>query len=162
MREQTPLRSASDKNCARGTRVRINKEKREGKSTTPRAVTSVPTRKISETLLEFAEPVLDALGPVADAELVRHALQLAINAWNVHAMSMPVWGNPHFLSEARAAINAPGAPSELSILFERLLERRATVYGSDPRVVGEWNLRTDGAGGFSLRCDARLPRGCVD
>ena len=46
-----------------------------------------------------------------------------------------------------------------SPIFESLLERRVALYGDDYRVVGEWTLCRDGAGGFSLRCDARLPSG---
>ena len=56
-------------------------------------------------------------------------------------------------------MRGPGMPPEVTEIFESLLARRATLYGDDPRVVGEWNLGSDGRGGHSFRCDARLPQG---
>jgi hypothetical protein len=141
-------------------KTKRQKQKRAGRTTTPRTVIVVPSRKISETVLEFAEPMLEPLSPIPDLESARRALDLAVAVWNFHAMATPLWGKPHFLAEARGQMKSPGEPPELAGLFESLLERRATLYGNDPRVVGEWNLGPDGAGGFSFRCDARLPNGC--
>lgn len=136
----------------------MKKPKRPGRTTT-RTVIFVPDRKLSESILEFAEPILEPLGPLPDLERARRALDLAVGVWNFHAMATPVWGKPHFLAEARAQMERPGEPPELAMLFESLLERRRALYGNDYRVVGEWTLGPDGAGGFSLRCDARLPNG---
>jgi hypothetical protein len=127
---------------------------------TSKTVIFVPDRKISETILEFAEPILEPLGSVPDLEAARRALDLAVGVWNFHAMATPLWGKPQFLAEARARMAAPGNPPELARIFEQLLERRATLYGGDYRVVGTWDLGPDGAGGHSFRCDARLPEGC--
>jgi hypothetical protein len=72
-------------------------------------------------------------------------------------MATPRWGKPEHLAEARAKMRGPGIPSELRTIFESLLARRASLYGDDLRVVGEWSLGPDGRGGHSFRCDARLP-----
>ena len=41
-----------------------------------------PDRKISETLLHFAEPLLEPLGPRATEEHANQALQIAFTVWN--------------------------------------------------------------------------------
>lgn len=119
-------------------------------------VAAVPARKISEAILDFAAPVLEPIKPPVDLEVVRRALKLAICVWNFQAMATPVWGQPHFLEEARAEMRTS---PDLATLFDWLVERRATLFGDDPRCVGEWSVVADGAGGFTLRCDARLPQG---
>ena len=41
-----------------------------------------PDRKISETFLHFAEPLLEPLGPHATEEQENQALQIAFTVWN--------------------------------------------------------------------------------
>ncbi|MBX3220651.1 MAG: hypothetical protein KF795_09040 [Labilithrix sp.] len=123
------------------------------------AVPGVPDRKISETILEFAQPILDPLGAQPELAEARRALDLAVGVWNFHAMATPRWGKPEYLAEARAKMRGPGMPPALGAIFETLLARRASLYGDDLRVVGEWSLGPDGRGGHSFRCDARLPQG---
>jgi hypothetical protein len=41
----------------------------------------VPERKRSETILDFAAPVLEPLGPVPALDEARRAIEFAINAW---------------------------------------------------------------------------------
>jgi len=54
------------------------KSKTSGRARTSRTVIVVPDRKISETILEFAEPILQPLGPVPELEPARRALELAV------------------------------------------------------------------------------------
>jgi hypothetical protein len=122
-----------------------------------RVAVHVPDRKISETILEFAQPILAPLGETLELAAARRALDLAVGVWNFHAMATPLWGRPQHLAEARAKMR--GAGPETSAIFESLLARRADLYGDDPRVVSEWHLGPDGRGGHSFRCDARLPEG---
>ncbi|MBK7399625.1 MAG: hypothetical protein IPJ34_26045 [Myxococcales bacterium] len=120
----------------------------------------VPERKMSETILDFAAPLLEPLGPVPALADARGAIELAINVWNLHVMATSLWGKPQFLAEARQVACRPGSPPGLAAVFEALGERRRTSFLNDYRCVGEWSLGPDGAGGHSLRCDARLPEGC--
>lgn len=121
------------------------------------APVSVPDRKISETILEFAQPILSPRGKIPELAAARSILGLAVSVWNFHAMATPLWGKPEYLADARAKMRAPGTPRELAEIFESLLARRAERYGDDPRVVGDWNLGPDGRGGHTFRCDCRLP-----
>jgi hypothetical protein len=120
----------------------------------------VPERKMSETILDFAAPVLEPLGPVPELEEARRALEFAINAWNLHVMATALWGKPKFLAEATRVMGGPASPPGLAAMFEALGDRRRSLFANDYRCVGEWTLGPDGAGGHSLRCDARLPEGC--
>jgi hypothetical protein len=121
------------------------------------APASVPDRKISETILEFAQPILGPFGELPELAAARSILGLAVSVWNFHAMATPLWGKPEYLAKARAQMRAPGTPREIAEIFESLLARRAEHYGDDPRVVGDWNLGPDGRGGHTFRCDCRLP-----
>ena len=64
---------------------------------------SVPKRKISETLLEFGEPVLGLLEEPTVEEF-RAALSIVIVVWNAHGLSM--------------------AADDWSVYLERLTEHR--------------------------------------
>lgn len=119
----------------------------------------VPDRKISETILDFAEPVI---GPVIGSNPPIAALtsmfQIIITIWNAHVMATPIWGQPDILAEVRRTIAGPGAPPELRIMFKLLSDRRLELFGTDYRAVGEWSVIADKGTGFKLRCDARMPR----
>jgi hypothetical protein len=118
---------------------------------------AVPTRKISETLLDFAAPVLAEYPPPAPLAVVRAVLQFAITVWNAHVMTLPVWNHPEPLAQLRQLADRPDAPPPMKGWLDRLTQRRRHTFAEDPRAVGEWSVTSDGAGGFRFRCDARLP-----
>jgi len=125
-----------------------------------RRLVFVPERKISETILDFAVPLLEPLGPVPRLDEARGVLELAINVWNLHVTATELWGKPEYLAEARKVMCGPASPPGLGSVFEALSERRRSLFANDHRCVGDWTLGPDGAGGHALVCDARLPNGC--
>ena len=122
----------------------------------------IASRKISATLLEFGEPLLDLL-EAPSVEEFRAALNIVIVVWNAHGLAMAIGGGPSKHLEAlalyRRRIAQPGAPAGILVGFDALNGRRVLEYGDDPRCVGEWKLLPDGKGGYKFRCDARLPVG---
>ena len=48
----------------------------------PQARPRFPTRKISDTFLDFAEPLLSPLGAEASKQEMEGALQIAFTVWN--------------------------------------------------------------------------------
>ena len=56
-----------------------------------------PDRKISETFLHFAEPLLEPLGPFATQEQENQALQIAFTVWNAVVYDAAN-GDTHFLT----------------------------------------------------------------
>ncbi|MHB8873227.1 MAG: hypothetical protein ACYC8T_06025 [Myxococcaceae bacterium] len=114
-------------------------------------------RKISETILDFASPLLNALGNAPSDEQVRTALSIAIAAWN--AATLDAWKPENAEAEAlRRSIAAADESHRVAMLalVESLLERKRTGFAHDLRAVGKWEvLRTET--GSSLSADAYLP-----
>jgi hypothetical protein len=119
----------------------------------------VPDRKISETILDFGEPLLSRFDERTPIDVFRRALGIVIAIWNAHVMAMPIWGEPHHLEDLEAVLRKhPEPPGEPPIL-ESLAKRRVEMFADDPRAVGLWDVVPDARYGLKLRCDARLPRG---
>lgn len=121
----------------------------------------IPEAKISETLLEFCEPLLSLLDDPTLEEF-RATLNIVILIWNVHGVSTAKQdGDGACLEELahfRKQMADEGAPTVLLNGFDALNRRRQTDYVDDPRCVGEWDLISDGEGGYRFRCEARLLR----
>ncbi|MDI1476386.1 hypothetical protein [Polyangium sp. y55x31] len=117
----------------------------------------IPDRKISETILDFGEPLLSQLGPAPPIEVAENALRIVITVWNAHVMAMSVWGIPEHLAHVQDLLRDPIAPQGMKDAFAALSVRRREKFSEDPRAVGEWSIVPDGHGGHQFRCDARVP-----
>jgi hypothetical protein len=119
--------------------------------------------KISATIIDFGEPLLQQVPPDALLELRRASVSFIINVWNAHVMAMPAWGQPKFLTELRATISRAWAEGNVDVeaiaAFELLSVRRhQKPFANDPRAVGEWSVRMIDSDHWNLHCDARLPQ----
>lgn len=115
--------------------------------------------KISEMILDFAAPIVDQLvAEKAPLKTWRESMMMVITVWNAHVMAMPLWGKPEILAELMVMVGGPTAPAGLSAVFLALSEERRTRFATVPLVIGEWSVTQLPDGGFSLRCDARLPK----
>ena len=112
-----------------------------------------PDRKISDTLLRFADPILDVLGPdITEAEMER-VLMVAWMAWNA-VVYADVVGKRDLLDQFYTAM---ALEPELKRFAELLIDRKRTLFGDDERLIGEYKLyRKDGE--IRLRAEARDPR----
>ena len=121
---------------------------------------NIPKRKISETVLEFGDPMLGLLKEPTVEEF-RAALSIVIVVWNAHGLSMTAASDQRVylekLAEYRQRVAEEGAPAIVLAGFDALDASRTTDYADDPRCVGEWDLIPDDVGGFKFKCDARLP-----
>ncbi len=117
----------------------------------------VPTRKISETIIDFGQPLIAQLSGDESLEVQRGIFKLIITIWNAHALAMPIWGVAGTLNDLGAALNGLGAPPEMLDACAALIRRRQLYFADDPRGVGNWELIPDAQTGVRLRCDARLP-----
>jgi hypothetical protein len=115
-----------------------------------------PVRKISETILDFGEPLLSQLDAAMPLEVVQSTFQIVITVWNAHVMATPRWGQPRFLADLNERMRDPQMPPEMVQAFRRLSQRRLEQFANDGRAVGEWSLVTE-ADQWRLRCDARAP-----
>ncbi len=113
---------------------------------------SFPDRKISETLLDFAAPLLPERSGEATEAQVRQALLVSCTVWNA-VIFADVLGNPRFLDELRRRL----APALEKVgLLDQLIARKRTLFAADERLVGDWKLRQEN-GDVRLWAEARDP-----
>ena len=115
-----------------------------------------PLRKISETILDFGEPLISQLDAEQPLDVVRSTFEIVIMMWNAHVTAMPRWGQPRFLADLHERIRDPQMPAELVEAIRMLSQRRLERFATDGRAVGEWSLVMQ-SGEWRLRCDARAP-----
>jgi hypothetical protein len=112
-----------------------------------------PDRKISDTFLLFAEPLLDALGPNVTEAQMKQPLMIAWTVWNA-VVYADVAKNGRTLGTLRSSIDCDPESKEL---IEALIERKRTLFGDDQRLIGEYTVyRKDGE--IRLRAESRDPR----
>lgn len=124
------------------------------------AAARIPTRKISETILDFGEPLLSRFDETPPIDLMREALMTVITVWNAHVLAMSIWGEPEHLERLTECLSSPGVPEELRGTVDTMTRRRNERFKDDPRAVGEWAVKPAN-GEYRLRCDARLPHGAT-
>jgi hypothetical protein len=113
---------------------------------------SFPDRKISETFLEFAEPLLEKEGAPPTAQEAEKVLQLASTIWNAVVYDT-VHGNTEWVTRLRNLI-ADQPP--LVALIEQMILRKQSSFGHDLRLVGEFKI-LEKNGEWRLRAEARAP-----
>ena len=112
---------------------------------------------ISETILDFGDPLVSELESDMPLEVIRSVFEMVITVWNAHVTAMPRWGKPQFLADLEQRLGDPQLPPDaVEALHALSMRRRLPRFASDDRAVGEWSL-VAGAEGWRLRCDARAP-----
>jgi hypothetical protein len=111
-----------------------------------------PDRKISETFLSFAEPLLQELPMKAPVRHVEKALSVAYAVWNAVVFA-DVLGEDRYLADARHRM---GIDPVATALVETLISRKRALFGDDARLIGANEVRKTGDG-FNVRADARDP-----
>ena len=112
-------------------------------------------RKLTETLLDFARPMLDTLPERADGRTMRTLLDFSIRIWNA-VVDEETGGSEAHLSEIRAELVAGRTPSEIIDWHDKLVARKRERFGGDLRFVGNWDLRQD-RGGVQVEMETRVP-----
>ena len=113
---------------------------------------SFPQTKISETFLNFAEPLLGTEPQSRTREEVDGALKLALIAWNAVVFDT-VRGNTDWVMKVRKqVVEQP----PIAALVEELIARKQTQFGHDLRLVGRYEI-VERDGEWRLRVEARSP-----
>ncbi len=111
---------------------------------------TVPNKKISETLLEFAAPLIDSLGENPNKADLESVLRLASGIWNACVMDQWYGTTDHVEAMRDQVRHDPG----YSALVEDLIERKQKVYGDDSRgITNEHVLEKNGE--LVVRAEAR-------
>jgi hypothetical protein len=111
-----------------------------------------PDRKISDTLLQFAEPLLDGGGPDANEAQMKQSLMIAWTVWNAVVYADVVANNQPLKSLRASTERDP----QIKSLTEQMIDRKRTLFGDDQRLIGEYELYRKG-GELRLRAEARSP-----
>ena len=114
--------------------------------------TAFPNRKISETFLEFAAPMLKDLPSEATEQRARQALEVCYTAWNAVVFADVLNDHRHLDHIRHLVADKP----EVALLMEQLIARKRALFADDERLIGTWEAtRTED--GINLRADARDP-----
>jgi len=140
MRAMSRMHGRSRKNRRRATTNRIDDE-------------GIATRTISETLLDFAKPLLSLLPADLPPKAIEHQLKVPITIWN--AIVVEELGDMlGILAQARALVAASGMPIMLA-LFDTLAERKRRQFGDEYRLIGRYRVRRLADGSLSIQAEAR-------
>jgi hypothetical protein len=126
-----------------------------------RTVVRVPEQPLADTIVRFAAPMTEPLGPKPEPDEVRPVLELAIALWNGLVFASPVWEcpDPKPLAAVQKKMTGPRAAPGHADLFERQARRWRTEFDFDPRLVGAWSFESSESGRPELVCQAKLPLG---
>lgn len=92
-----------------------------------------PVRKVSETLLDFAAPLIEMFDHTTTLAAVENVLQLATAVWN--AVVFAEHGNSSYLADLRS--RSSGGPPGYPALLKLLTGRKQTEFAADDWLVGE-------------------------
>lgn len=98
-----------------------------------------PTRKISESFLEFSMPMIEALGENPTRREIEKILQVTYTVWNSTIIDK-VNKNSKLISMLRESVkNDFGATS----IIENLISRKNEKFYDDLRLIGEYKLKEE-------------------
>src|SRR5208283_2693164 len=124
---------------------------------------AVPNRKISETIMDFGEPLFGWFTePPPQPEMIREPFLIVLTVWNAHVMAMPCWGKPEMLAHIQQLYYTTPEMAPMVGFFEQLTRRRYAKFGDDPRAVCSWDLILDAVPEPRFRCDGRIPPDYVE
>jgi hypothetical protein len=119
---------------------------------TKRNATRFPDRKISETLLQFAAPIIHDLPSETPEHRAREALQVSFTVWNAVIFADVLNDHGHLDEIRRLTAGNP----EVCLLVDQLIARKRALFADDERLIGDWEV-TRTPEGINVRADARDP-----
>ena len=119
---------------------------------TKRTATRFPDRKISETFLQFAAPIIHDLPSEAPEHRAREALQVSFTVWNAVIFADVLNDHGHLDEIRRLTAGNP----EVGLLVDQMIARKRALFADDERLIGDWEV-TRTPEGINVRADARDP-----
>jgi hypothetical protein len=117
-----------------------------------KAKVTFPDRKISETFMEYAEPLIGSGEEAPTKEQLDTILKVAFTVWNSVVLDTAN-GNSHYVNELRRYLAGHVMPAAL---VEQMISRKKTLYGNDHRMIGEFRISKK-SGEWRLWAEARKP-----
>ena len=112
-------------------------------------------QKISQTLLEYAAPLLKHMPPGASFSQRHSVLLVAVTVWN--ALVVAQWGQHDTLPDIYRRLEQMPEPdrSTMREMIDLLVERKRTLFPKERRAVGNWELRVKHNGDLALWAETR-------
>ncbi len=114
-----------------------------------------PDRKISETLLDFAQPFVSIIDQNTAEEQIRSGFMIAVTVWNAVVFDAAS-GNHKYYDMLRRTL---GKEFDNDPLVSNLISRKQKYFGNDMRVVGNYTV-TYKNGDLHVWAEARDPHTC--
>jgi hypothetical protein len=111
----------------------------------------IPSKKISQTILEFGTDLICQLPDGHSKNELENVAMIVVSAWNAVVIDSWEGGNN---MEAQLLKSMETAPKQAQSEIKRLIKRKKTKFGNDPRAVGNYWVREDN-GSFVFGCEAR-------
>ncbi|SAL07301.1 hypothetical protein AWB78_08525 [Caballeronia calidae] len=113
-------------------------------------------RKISETILDFGEPLLsEAITEETPIAVVREVYKLVVLVWNAHVAATPRWADPTYLQMLQQIATSPQMPSQARAWIGKLSHRWQEKFSDARYCVGHWHVKIQDDDTVSFFCDAR-------
>lgn len=113
---------------------------------------TIPARNISETLMEFAGPLISELPIDHSTEALERAIKVAACVWNACALDQ--WHKTTFYTDKLRKQFGPDISNDI-VIINALIARKKHLYGDDPRAITNESVEVH-SGEISLRAEARL------
>ena len=120
----------------------------------------IPDKKISQTLIEFVEPLLEIADETVSQDQIRSLFQIGVGIWNAATLEQSGDGDA-LLEKLRGEIERGGEPL-MTTIVDDLIRRKRSLFAHDLRLVGHYELVFDEWGGFKLRAEARIKDRLLD
>jgi hypothetical protein len=121
-----------------------------------KAIAGNAERKISETILDFGEPLLsEAITEETPIAMVRETYKIVVLVWNAHVAATPRWGDRGYLQMLQQMAAGPQMPPEGRACIEMLSRRWQEKFSDARYCVGEWHVKIKDDDTLSFFCDAR-------
>jgi len=111
-------------------------------------------QKISETILNFGQPLISQLGDDYGKREVEHCMRIVISAWNAVTLDEVQSTTKWTKSLLEHADGAEGGAKEVVGIVRHLVHRKKSLFKNDLRGVGEYSVKVK-RGEMVFRCEAR-------
>ena len=115
-------------------------------------VESVPVRKISEVVIDYAEPLLNL---AEEGEAKKRAIAIAILLWNISFLPEQEALEEFEIRLGDIMGDDPEAKQDLRGIFESMYFRKSTLFANDRRYILDYSLKK-GHGGYHLTVSSAL------
>jgi hypothetical protein len=113
-------------------------------------------RKISETILDFGEPLLsEAITEETPIAVVREIYKLVVLIWSAHVAANAPRGDPSYLHVLQQMATSPQVPSQARAWIGKLSNRWREKFSDAKYCVGHWHVKIKDDDTLSFFCDAR-------